>query len=81
MAYFVRNNASKIAFKRINMFFIEKFAKICLSKNISHNIKFFLNHGMFYIFEMCDIVFTKTETPESRQIESQECLKFANFIV
>jgi hypothetical protein len=36
---------------------------------------------MVYIFEMCVIVFTKTETPESRQIESQECLKFANFIV
>jgi hypothetical protein len=29
------------------------------------------------MFEMCDIVFTKTETPESMQIESQYCLKFA----
>jgi hypothetical protein len=79
MAYFVRN-ASKIAFKRIKMvFFIERFAKICLSKNIIHNISF-LYQGMFCIFEMCDIVFTKTETPTSRQIESQD-LKFANFIV
>jgi hypothetical protein len=31
---------------------------------------------MIYTFEMCDIVFIKTETPESRQIESQDCLKF-----
>jgi hypothetical protein len=37
--------------------------------------------GMVYIFEMCDIVFIKTETPKSRQIESQDCLKVANFIV
>jgi hypothetical protein len=36
---------------------------------------------MFYVFEMCDIVFVKTEILESRQIESQDCLKFANFIV
>jgi hypothetical protein len=35
---------------------------------------------MVYIIEMCDIVFTKTETTESRQIESQNCLKFANSI-
>jgi hypothetical protein len=35
---------------------------------------------MVYIFEMCDIVSTKTETPKSRQIESQDCLKFANII-
>jgi hypothetical protein len=81
MVYFVKN-ASQIAFKRMKMFFfIERFAKICLSKNISHNNKFLLYQGMFCIFEMCDIVFSKTETPESRQIESQDCLKFANFIV
>jgi hypothetical protein len=56
MAYFVRN-ASKIAFKRIKMgFYIERFAKICLLKNISHNVVF-LYQGMVYIFEMCDIVF------------------------
>jgi hypothetical protein len=36
---------------------------------------------MVCIFEMCDIVFTKAETPESRQIESRDCLKFANSIV
>jgi hypothetical protein len=41
----------------------------------------FLYQGMVYIFETCNIVFKKTETPESRQIESQDCLKFANFIV
>jgi hypothetical protein len=69
MAYFVRN-ASKIAFKLIKMFFIERFAINCLSKNISHNMKFFLYQGMVYVFEMCGIIFTKTETPESRQIES-----------
>jgi hypothetical protein len=77
VAYFVRN-ASKIAFKaNKNGVFIERFAKFCLSKNISHNIKFFLYQGMVYKFEMCNTVFTKTETPESRQIESQDCLKFA----
>jgi hypothetical protein len=36
---------------------------------------------MVYTIEMCDIVLTKTETPESRQIKYQECLKFANIIV
>jgi hypothetical protein len=42
MAYFV-SNASEIAFNRIKMaFFIERFAKICLSKNISLNIKMFV---------------------------------------
>jgi hypothetical protein len=55
MAYFVRN-ASKIAFKRIKkVFLIERFAKICLSKNISHNIKLFIPRHGLYIFEMCDI--------------------------
>jgi hypothetical protein len=50
-------------------------------RKISATISSFLYQGMVYIFEMCDIVFTKMETPEIRQIESQGCLKFANFIV
>jgi hypothetical protein len=81
MAYFVRS-ASKIAFKRIKMvFLIKRFAKICVSKTYQPQFQFFfLYQGMVYIFEMSDIVFTKTETPKSRQIESQDCLKFANLI-
>jgi hypothetical protein len=81
MAYFVQN-ASKIAFKRIKMGFLSKdlpkFARRKISATIISSL---FIPGMVYIFEMSDIVFTKTETPESRQIESQGCLKFANFIV
>jgi hypothetical protein len=60
------------------------YRKICqnlLVEKYRPQYQVFLFQGMVYLFEMCDIVFTKTETPESRQIESQDCLKFANFIV
>jgi hypothetical protein len=80
MAYFVRN-ASKIAFKRIKMvFFYQKNCLNLLVEKYQPQYQVFLYQSMVYIFEMSDIVFTKTETPESRQIESQDCLKFANFI-
>jgi hypothetical protein len=60
MAYFVRN-ASKIAFKRIKIgFFIERFAKICLSKNISHNIKFFYTKAWF-MYLKCAILFLQKQ--------------------
>jgi hypothetical protein len=61
MAYFVRNASHLQANK--NWVFIERFAKIYLSKNISHNITF-LYQSMFYIFEICGIVFTKTKRPK-----------------
>jgi hypothetical protein len=75
MAYFVRN-ASKIAFKRIKMFLLSKdFSKFACQKISATMSSFFILKGMVYIFEMCDIIFTKTETTESRQFESQDCLK------
>jgi hypothetical protein len=66
MAYFVMN-ASKIAFKRIKMFFLSKDLPKFACRKISATIPIFFYQGM--------------ETPESRQIESQDCLKCANFIV
>jgi hypothetical protein len=40
-----------------------------------------LYQGIIHIFDMCDIVNTKTQKSERRQIKSQECFKFANIIV
>jgi hypothetical protein len=81
MASFVRND-SKIAFNRIKIvFFLSKDLPKFACRKISATISILLYQGMVYVFEMCDIVFTKTETPESRQIETQDCFKFANFIM
>jgi hypothetical protein len=55
MAYFVRN-ASKIAFKRIKMFFYRKTCQNYLVENISHNIKFFYIKAWF-IYLKCAILF------------------------